>query len=290
MTLTTAQAFDKFMEIISPTSMQRDEISDKRRKTEEYLKAAFPESSSMPLKCVILIGSAGRGTIVRPLKDIDVMAQFINKDAVFEQYRRDSGSFLQRIVRGLNTKTSITTIGARGQAVRLFYANGAHVDIAPVFKWSVDGFGLPKGDGGWITTDPEAQAKWFMDRKATVGNDLTSIIKLARRWNDVHSHRFKSYHLEVIVANSFGEVGNNTRNAMTQLFEWAPKHIAVSDPAGHFGRLDDYLSQSDLSTIKSRFSEAHKRALLALAAEKSGNHAEAKRLWKIELGDEFPTS
>src|ERR1700757_2243059 len=97
MALTTAQAFDRFMEIISPTDAQRQEITNKRVATEGYLSKAFPGSSTLPLKRVILIGSAARGTIVRPIQDIDVMAEFTNKDDIFEQYRRDSGSFLQRI-------------------------------------------------------------------------------------------------------------------------------------------------------------------------------------------------
>src|SRR5271165_907974 len=211
MPLTTAQAFDRFMEIISPTDSQRQEITDKRRTTERYLAAAFPGSSDLPLKRVILIGSAGRGTIVRPIQDIDVLAEFTNKDSIFEKYRSDSGAFLQRLARGLDAKTSLATIGARGQAVRLFYKSGAYVDIAPVFAWKGGGYALPSGDGGWITTDPEAQAAWFSDRKTQVGSQLPHIVKLGRRWNNVHSHNLHSYHLEVVICKSFSTVGGNWR-------------------------------------------------------------------------------
>ena len=115
MPLTTAQAFDRFQEIISPTVPQRSDITAKRESTEKYLRAAFPPSSTMPLKRVILIGSASRGTIVRPVNDIDVMAEFTNKDNIFNQYRTDSGAFLQRIRAALNAKTTIGKIGARGK-------------------------------------------------------------------------------------------------------------------------------------------------------------------------------
>jgi predicted nucleotidyltransferase len=288
MTLTTAQAFDRFMEIISPTPTQRQEITSKRTATEGYLAKALPSSSTLPLKRVILIGSAARGTIVRPLQDIDVLAEFNNKDNIFEQYRRDSGAFLQRISRALDAKTSIASIGARGQAVRLFYQNGAYVDIAPVFAWQGGGFALPKGDGGWITTDPEVQGAWYTQRRAELGSDLTPIVKLARRWNNVHSHHFRSYHLEVVVCHSFSKVGGNWRNDLKILFDYAPLHISVTDPAGHFGLLDDYLTHPARHAIKSRFAEASERAGRAIAAEAQGDHGEAKRLWRIELGDEFP--
>lgn len=270
MPLTTAQAFDSFVEKISPTDDQRADITAKRASTEKYLREAFPQSSTLPLKRVILIGSADRGTIIRPVNDVDVMAEFTNKDNIFEQYRRDSGAFLQRIRTALNAKTSIKKIGARGQAVRLFYVNGAHVDIAPVFKWTTSGFGLPKGDGGWMTTDPEAQAAWFSQRRTAIGSNLTPMCKIVRRWNGVHSHRFESFHLEVMVASMFSSLGSNYRDALKVFFETAPGRIGVSDPAGHSGRLDDYLTRDALTAINSRFAEALDRSRKAIAAEGRG--------------------
>ena len=289
MVLTTTQAFSSFLAKISPTDAQRTEITNKRESTEKYLREAFPPSSTLPLKRVTLIGSAARGTIIRPINDIDVMAEFTNRDGIFEQYRRDSGAFLQRIRMALNAKTSIKKIGARGQAVRLFYENGAHVDIAPTFKWRGDGYALPKGDGGWMTTDPEAQAAWYSQRRESIGSNLTPMCKLVRRWNTIHSHRFESFHLEVMVASMFQSLGSNYRDAMKCFFESAPGWITVADPAGHSGNLDDYLTQGDHTAIKSRFTEAIGRAKNALAAEERGDHTEAKRLWRIELGDEFPS-
>ncbi len=69
---TTAQSFDSFLVKISPTDEQRTQITSKREATERYLREAFPSSSTLPLNRVILIGSAARGTIIRPVNDIDV--------------------------------------------------------------------------------------------------------------------------------------------------------------------------------------------------------------------------
>ncbi len=288
MALTTAQAFAAFLEAISPTDSQKQDISDKRQATERNLRKAFPASSTLPLSRVILIGSAARGTIIRPVQDIDVMAVFVNREGIFEQYRSESDVFLQRIRMALNAKTSIKKIGARGQAVRLFYTSGAHVDIAPVFKWRDGGFALPKGDGNWMTTDPEYQAKWYSARHASVGTNLTPLVKLARRWNVVHSRRFEPYHLEVMVAKMFKAVDSNHRDNLKCFFEAASRRVTCADPAGHSGNLDGYLTEIDRLALESRFSEALARAKLALLMEARGNHTEAKRLWRIELGEEFP--
>jgi len=287
---TTAQAFTNFVTTISLTDTQKQEVRNKRAKTEEYLRGAFPESGTMPIKRVILIGSADRGTLIRPLDDIDVMAEFKNKDNIFEQYRSNSGAFLQRIRTALQANTSISSIGARGQAVRLFYTSGAHVDIAPVFKWNGDGYALPSGTGGWITTDPEKQATWMAGRRDTLGTTLTPLVKLAKRWNRVHSGHISSYQVEVMTATMFGTLGSNYRNAMKCWFEWAPGYLDVQDPAGHSGSLGSSLSWATRTALNSRLSEAKDQAVNALAQEAAGNHAEAKRLWKIEMGSEFSTA
>jgi predicted nucleotidyltransferase len=288
---TTAQAFNHFYDNeLYPTNAQKIDVSHKREKTEEYLRAAFPSSSTLPLKRVVLIGSADRSTHIQPVSDVDVLAEFTNKDEIFETYRYASSDFLQRVRRGLDAQTSIKQIGARGQAVRLFYTKGAHVDIAPVFHWSGGGYALPAGDNGWTTTDPEAQATWFASRRTIVGANLNRVVRFAKHWNRTHSSYFQSYHLEVLVASMFSSVGSNTRGALQIFFDSGMNWLSVSDPAGHSGDLSSYLSYNTRIALRSRFSNAYARAVDAIAAEDEGDHAEAKRLWRIELGDSFSTA
>lgn len=287
--LTTGEAFNSFIEKISPTASQSAEMVRKCAKTEEYLLQAFPLSADLPTRRVILIGSASRGTAIRPVEDIDVMAEFYNKDNIFERFQYQSGQFLQRIRTGLNAVTSIQTIGARGQAVRLFYQSGAHVDIASVFK-ADRGYLLPSGDGRWMSTDPEEQSRWFDERKRVAGSSLIDVIRLTKRWNNEHSKRLQSYHLEVLVAclfnTAFGVL--NKRVALKLFFENAPRFMDVRDPAGHGGLLSDYLTNAQRAALLSRLQEAARRANWAIGEENSGNHNDAKKLWSLELGSEFP--
>ena len=288
---TVAQAFATFLNLsLTPTVNQQADIAAKVKATEGYLRKAFPSTSNLPLNRVALIGSAARGTLIRPVNDVDVLAQFTNKDDIFETYRNDSVAFIGRVRTALSAHTSVKQVGARGQAVRLFYVNGAHVDIAPLFKWSGGGYALPSGDGRWITTDPDTQADWFTNRTTTVGSSLPIIIKLLKRWNKVHSNRLASYHLEVMVATVFKTVGINHRDAVKCFFEWAPTWIDVKDPAGHSGVLSTYLTQPIRQALLSRLAEALGRTRRALDAEAAGKHDEAKQLWRVELGDEFPSS
>lgn len=112
------------------------------------------------------MNSGSRDTVIRPIDDIDVLAVFSNENGVWEnKYRWDSKSFLYRIRNAYNG-VEIHQVGARGQAVRVFFERGGHVDVAPVFMESDQDFWLPSGDGRWIKTSPFKANKWFTDKNA----------------------------------------------------------------------------------------------------------------------------
>jgi hypothetical protein len=285
---TPAKAFDEFDQKIQPTEIQKETTKARRDAVSAILRELFDSKSSMVLRKTRLIGSAGRGTIIRPIDDIDLLAIFDNTDGIFEQYRHDSKKFLYRIRDGLARNYSVKVIGARGQAVRLFYTQAPHVDIAPVFSWQGGGYALPKGDGTWLTTDPDKQDAWLAERNEALGYHLRPLQRFVKRWNREHSRRLKTFHLEVVTAASFGSLGSNYRVDSLRFFEWAGKHLSVQDPAGHSGDLSSYLTSTARSEVRTSLISAHERASRAVEAESNGNYPEALRLWRIVFGDEFP--
>jgi len=288
MALTAAKAFGEFEAKLLLTDAQKETVKGRRSTTVGYLQDAFPSSSNLPLSSTYLMGSAGRDTIIRPLDDIDVLAIFNNKDDIFDRlYRYDSKKFLYR-VRDALSGYRVEVVGARGQAVRLFYKLAPHVDIAPVFKWSAGGYALPNGSGGWLTTDPYAHHDWIAQRDKDLSYRLKPMVRMLKRWNNVHSKYMKGFHLEVVTATVFSSLGGDSRDACEKFFEWAQKHLRVNDPAGHGGDLSGYLTQSARSAVLSNMESARQRAAQANLAEAAGNHAEAIRLWRIVFGDEFP--
>jgi hypothetical protein len=64
----------------------------------------------------------------------------------------------------------------------------------------------------------------------------------------------------------------------------------VNDPGGHSGDLSSYLTWTTREQLRQALTSAADRAPKALTAEASGDHAEAKRLWRIILGNNFPTT
>jgi hypothetical protein len=288
MATTTPKAFDEFKAHLQLTDAQKAAVTSRRDTTADYVKQAFPTTSDMPLSRTKLIGSAGRGTIIRPLDDIDLLAVFENKDKVFEKYRKDSQAFLYRVRDGLKAYSTVKVVGARGQAVRFFYTDAPHVDVAPVFKWSSGGYGLPNGKGGWLTTDPDAHDTYFNKRNEELGYHAKPLVRMIKQWNRAHSKYLKSFHLEVMVNSAFASLGDDSRAACEKFFEWAKTHVAVNDPAGHSGDLSVYLTPSNRQNVVTNLESARQRAAAANAAERKGDHKEAIRLWGIVFGSEFP--
>lgn len=286
---TTAQAFSQFLTDITITDYQKTSIVEARRAgVETDLGNAFPASSDIPLLSVRLMGSAAKGTIVRPIDDIDVLAVFSNEKRAWQnKYANDSFSFIYRITQAYSG-FKVQQVGTRGQAVRVFYENGGHVDVAPVFKMNDSTFHLPSGSGGWILTSPFVANKWFSDTNASLDYNLAPLVRMLKKWNMAHSKRMRSFHMETVAGHVFSSLGSNRRTGLQKFFEWAPGYLEVSDPGGQSGSLSGYLSWTAKQQLLQALQAANTRAVSALAAEERGDHEEAKRLWKIILGSSFP--
>src|SRR5699024_12380188 len=99
MPLTTRQAFDTFLQEITATENQRTSFIPGRMKSvDEKLATKFPPASDMPHARGILMRSASKNTIIRPLDDIDVLAVFSNVNNACDKYWNDSHAFIYRIL------------------------------------------------------------------------------------------------------------------------------------------------------------------------------------------------
>lgn len=289
MATSTYYAFEEFAELICLTSAQKDLVKSRRDVTHRLLEKSFGDSSNMPVLRTYLIGSAQRGTIVRPLDDVDMIAVFDHTN-VWEGYgyRNDSSKFLYRVRNNLDAQTEVRT-GARGQVVRLFYKQKPHVDVVPAFSREGGGYLIPGGSGTWLSTDPDRQADYMARRHRELNYNLKGLVRMLKHWNRAHSSRFQSFHLEALTAAAFVSLGSNVREAAQKFFAHARYNIDVNDPGGHSGNLAGYLTNYGRSQVLNSLDSALDRASRALDAERDGNHAEAIRLWKIVFGNWFPS-
>jgi hypothetical protein len=291
MASTVPKAFDEFEAKLRPTRNQQDTIESRRSTTAQYLSQSFEPGSGMELLSTRVIGSAARDTIIRPIGDIDVLAVF--EDAAFYNYQNDSRKFLYRVRDALN-RYKVKVVGARGQAVRLFYAQPPHVDVVPAVKRDSGGYFIPSGETNfwgshlWLVTDPDEHARWMSDQNQALDGQLKPLIRLLKCWNREHSSYLRSFHLEVMAADAFQSLSSNRRTASQKFFERGGDYIKVRDPAGHSGDLSNYMTWYGRDEFRSLLRSSNKRAKKAIQAEESGDVIEALRLWRIVYGPEFP--
>lgn len=289
MALTVGQAFTEFDAKLSPTTAQLQTISGRRESVHGYLGQSFGPTSNMPLMRTKVIGSASRNTIIRPIDDIDVMAVFDERQ-VWTTYQGNSRTFLYR-VRDALAQYRVQVVGARGQAVRLFYQQPPHVDIAPVFEVAQQvggGYVLPAGDFTWVRTDPDAHNEFLNRRNQKLGSNLKMLTRMLKRWNRVHGNRLRAFHLEVMAQAVFSGLGTDMAEATTIFFQYAPQHLHLHDPAGHSGDLAARLTWAQEQAVTQSFTTALAHSRRAMDANNRVNPAEAMRQWRIVLGDEFP--
>lgn len=289
MAITTAAAFNEFNTGITPNKANWDKVYARRDAVVKVLKSAFPSTSDISYQSTKIIGSLGRNTASKPVADIDLMVHLhVDIDLWNRKYRSDSSEFLYRVRRSLNSESTVQKIGARGQAVRLFYADGLEVDVAAVEKYSDGTYAIPDGSGNWLTTNPVKHETYLDACNGELVGDLKKVIRFAKQWNKAHSSRLGSFHLEMMAARTFGSMGTNSRTALRLFFDYNHQFLSVQDPAGYSGDLSTYLTQANRTAVNDSLKSARDRADLALAAEDRGDHKEAIRLWRIILGDGFP--
>lgn len=290
MALTVPSAFSAFGDKLRPTDSEQSTITSRRSAVEGFLAGRYGRDSNMPLTTVRVIGSAGRGTLIRPVNDIDLFAVFDDTN-VWATYAGDSRQLLYRVREAL-TGYRVETVGARGQAVRLFYDSGPNVDITPAFPvthlGAPAGYYIPRGDGGWQQTDPYVHHDFVARRNQELGGHLKPLVRMLKRWNRVHSSRLSSFHLELVAQATFASLNSNARESSRIFFEHAGSFLHVTDPAGYSADLAGGLSYTQEQAVIQRLAGAADRAYRAQAAEAALDTPEALRLWRIVFGDEMP--
>lgn len=288
MPYTVSKSFDDFLANIALTATQQQEVRAKKASATAAVKRAFPVSSNMPTTAQKLIGSAARSTIIRPLDDIDMLAVF-DHTLVWPTYQHDSQVFLYRVRDALKTETSVRLVGSKGQAVRLQYATGAHVDLTPGFNRQGGGYLIPKGDGGWLATNPDQHADFMATRNQALSNRLKPLVRMLKRWNRSHSRRLKSFHLEVMAQHGVGYLYSNEAERVEDFFQNAEYRLDVADPAGLSGTFTSDWSWAKRQDVITSLRSARDRASKARQYERNGQIASAIGQWQIIFGkDWFP--
>ncbi|WP_329089360.1 nucleotidyltransferase domain-containing protein [Streptosporangium sp. NBC_01469] len=288
MKLTVGQAFDVFLERLTPLSTQRTVAARHRQSVENAIRAA------LPVRLFREIGSFSHGTGVRHHCDTDILV------SVISDRPESSDTALRWIKDSLRARFPQTPVEVRRPAVVVNFSNGTETwEITPGFitgrgDEGVYVYDIPGAASGWIDTAPVEHLKYVNEcnqREQTKGG-AKKLARLAKAWKYYNSVPVSSFYLEMRAAqhvatqSTFIPVWD-----ICQLLEKLEGHqlAGMNDPKGAAARF--YACSSDVKKIEalSKLHTAATRARNALDAYNAGNSDIAFYYLNLLFGGKFPS-
>lgn len=285
---TVNAAFADLQGRLALTPNQRDIAAGRLTNLRSFFAANYAVANSP-----WAIGSYGRGTIVRPERDIDIMVA-LSAPHYWARYKGDSRLFLRWLREGLNRQYANTRVGVRGIAVHLALGEGLEVDLVPGFHRSGGGFVIPNGSGGWQATNPPYHDKLMTDANVRLGSQLKPLVRIMKAWNIVgNGGRLRSFHLEMLVERMWKKAASlpampiAVASTLKAGGGWV-RSIYLDPWTGSGQHLDSYLSANKRAAVAKNMDDDAVRAQAALDYAAGGQTERAFERWNIVFGRQFP--
>jgi hypothetical protein len=288
MATTVPAAFTELQGRLALTPNQRAVASARRTNLQAFFAANYTVAAAP-----WAIGSYGRGTIVRPERDIDIMVA-LSVPEYWARYEGDSRVFLRWLRDGLNRKYANSRVGVRGLAVHLALGEDLEVDLVGGFHRKGGGFYVPNGSGGWQVTNPPFHDKLMTDANVRTNSALKPLVRMMKAWNIMgNDGRLHSFHLEMMVERTWRKatVLPALPAAVAATLKAGARWVGNSFPdpwTGSGQKLDSYLTPGKRAAVVKTMDEDAVRAFAALDSVRSGHNAKAFERWGIVFAHQFP--
>lgn len=275
------------------TPLQRVDGSIKHMGVRSVLNAHYYGDSSGTANSR-LVGSWGKGTEIRPPRDVDVLFEL--PWSVYTRFeQRPPGSnrqseLLQEVRRILMASYPDTRMRADGQVVIVPFVSYA-VELLPAFRFADGQFWIcDTNDGGsYKTTDPDAEARALAHSDTMTGGETIALIKMLKRWQEVCNVPLKSFQLELLATDFISSWYFRGRGLFW--YDWM-----VRDFFGYLlGRRGGWVMVPGTFEIMqlgeawfSRAESAYSRALRACEYESADQDLDAGWEWHQIFGDFVP--
>ena len=191
--------FTSFLRNVELTQSQRSDAMTKVHTVGRCLHAAYYLGAYNPGN-VLVVGSYGKGTAIRPPTDIDILyllpvAEYHRINQVFGN---GQSQLLQEVKRELADTFPRTDLSADGQVVLAPFESFA-VEIVPTFLCN-DGTYVTchtAGGGSWRASNPKAEHNAIAVCDKACGNKATHLTKMLKAWKRTCNVPMKSIVLEI---------------------------------------------------------------------------------------------
>jgi len=281
---TVIKGFDELLGNLALTDNQEAAARSRR----DGLVGFFTEHLTMD-ESAYGIGSYARSTLIRPERDIDLLAP-LSANEYWQRFKDDSKVFLYWVRGKLNEGYEKTRVSSRGLSVKLDFSI-VEADVVPCFVRRGEGYLMPNGAGGWLATNPRFHMKLMSDSNVASGSRLKPLVKLAKAWNVAHSHHLGSFHVELMVERMWrGRAIPSWPAAMASTLSRLSVMTTQSsgDPWSGGSRIDGYLSTDARALAVRMLTEDAARAADAERYRLAGDEREACGRWVVVYRDMFP--
>jgi len=270
---------------IQPLPSQLEAAKMHRTSVRARLEKSFALHSMRP------IGSHPRGTAIRTHSDLDLMVVMKKEEALWGGELVSSDTFIRRVLRDLRERFPDSDIRKDGLAATLaFGSTKQSLDVVPAVFHGFNKhaarpvFLIPDGQGGWIETSPAVHDSYFVKAFEASGGKLQKVSQLIKWWK--HSRApslpIRSFYVDMVLSHH--GICSGVKSYGECLFEFfkllaQSRCAALPDPCGISRRIAAANTTNQQEQLVAAAEYAGRHAASALAAQKSGNTAEANRQW-----------
>lgn len=282
------QAFQVFLERLTPLPSDREAAARHRGTVERAIEAA------MPVRRFRETGSFTHGTGVRGYSDVDLMVSI--------KYDRpgSSDTALGWVKSALQARFPVTKVHVSRPAVVVDFGNRTETwEVVPAFITGRGGEGvfiydIPGAATGWMDSAPGEHLNYVNEcnKILKVAGGAKKLARLAKAWKYYNNVPISSFYLEMRAAqhvatqNNFIPVWD-----ISQLLDKLEGHqlALMNDPKGAAGRFYPCSSEAKKTEALSKLHTAATRASKALTAHREGDEVTAFYYLDLLFGGKFPS-
>ncbi|WFR72478.1 nucleotidyltransferase [Prescottella defluvii] len=208
--MSTSSRFEKFVSNISLTQTERDEATARSNAVAKKLHDHYYPTRAYTGDTKLLIGSLGKRTRVRPVRDVDMIFRIpVETFSRFNDYTSNGQSALLQEIRSvLRTRYPSTNVKGDGPIVLVDFANGHTVEVLPAWHYKntdegVDRYWIPHTrDGGtWTISSYAAEFRNLDESDKESAGQTRRLIKMLKVWQQYCNVPVKSLCLELRAIN-----------------------------------------------------------------------------------------
>lgn len=273
---TLLQCVNQFIDKITPSDLQEDVVRGAYDNLYTHLNS---DDCNLKIKEVFLNGSYIRGTMIRPINDIDVFAVIDDLDYYINGQDPNPQSVLTSFKNYLNNLPDYSDKCHQDRPCITIELSKLHIDVLPALRHA-GALSIPNSSlNGWIFTDPKTHNQDFSDIDRRHNYKAKDIVKAVKKWKNDNELPLPSFQIEVIAGYIFNLF--SFKNAVEGIELW-------------FHNAEGFLTQAmtdsynDYEMVRDAIKQAKQQLDAAKENKADGNQAEAIKIWKRIFGRDFP--